>query len=659
MKLKSIELYNIGPYVGRNYFSFSSQNERNTILVGGRNGAGKTTLLKSVRLGLYGSLGYGFRTNSETYLQIVSDLLNDDSKEEEKYSIKISFYLANQFELCEYVIDRSWKYTGNGISEYVQVFRDGVSLSSVETDDFFELLKSQFAPSLMQLCFFDGEEILKITDEKLLSDYLKDLFYNLFDIDLYKSLEESLVEYLYLTSDSDEIVEMKNEVDRLATLSKKKKQKLESLKLELDDYHERSNELKMLNEQLEEEFLRHGGLFYEQQKKVEREIFQIEHDRKESLDVLKTFIGSHLPFYLSIKLFKQLVNQLQKEREYYVSQELSNKISQLHIQELFDKLNIPQQNGDLEHNFKVELIDLLTSDVSVNMIHNLSTGESNRILSIYDQLTKNNLQEIHGKVQEVRSQLKYLRKLRTALENQEKTAEFKDILQEINQNNKKIQALEQDIGELKVKISEFQSDYEETLQQLHDAQQKLSSALREIGSLSEAEKAVNVIRRFKEKQLWNKVADVEHLTLLMINKLSRKTNFISSIKIDIDTFKVHLYDKRQNKLNNILSAGENQLVILALFWASIKASKKKVPIILDTLLGRLDSIHSRAIVETLIPEFGDQVIVLSTDTEINESLYQRLKKFISKEYTLEYNTEERRTEVTECFFDFSKGVSEK
>ena len=42
--------------------------------------------------------------------------------------------------------------------------------------------------------------------------------------------------------------------------------------------------------------------------------------------------------------------------------------------------------------------------------------------------------------------------------------------------------------------------------------------------------------------------------------------------------------------------------------------------------------------------------MFSTNTEIDEELYTTLKPYISKEYLLEYNAEERKTIVNEGYF---------
>lgn len=62
-----------------------------------------------------------------------------------------------------------------------------------------------------------------------------------------------------------------------------------------------------------------------------------------------------------------------------------------------------------------------------------------------------------------------------------------------------------------------------------------------------------------------------------------------------------------------LSAGEQQLMVISILWALAICSKKKLPVIIDTPLSRLDSLHRTALINTYFPNAGEQTIILSTD----------------------------------------------
>ena len=74
-------------------------------------------------------------------------------------------------------------------------------------------------------------------------------------------------------------------------------------------------------------------------------------------------------------------------------------------------------------------------------------------------------------------------------------------------------------------------------------------------------------------------------------------------------------------------------------------SKKKLPVIIDTPLSRLDSLHRTSLITTYFPNAGEQTIILSTDSEIDENYYQLMKENIGDEFTLKYNEKTKSTSI--------------
>ena len=63
MKIKRIQVKNIGPYVNENSFDFDTSDvTKRMVLIGGKNGAGKTTLFNAIKICLYGCIAYGFES---------------------------------------------------------------------------------------------------------------------------------------------------------------------------------------------------------------------------------------------------------------------------------------------------------------------------------------------------------------------------------------------------------------------------------------------------------------------------------------------------------------------------------------------------------------------------------------------------------------------
>ncbi len=94
-----------------------------------------------------------------------------------------------------------------------------------------------------------------------------------------------------------------------------------------------------------------------------------------------------------------------------------------------------------------------------------------------------------------------------------------------------------------------------------------------------------------------------------------------------------------------LSAGEQQLMVISILWALAICSKKKLPVIIDTPLSRLDSLHRTALITTYFPNAGEQTIILSTDSEIDENYYELMRENVGDEFTLKYDEDSKSTSI--------------
>jgi DNA sulfur modification protein DndD len=87
-----------------------------------------------------------------------------------------------------------------------------------------------------------------------------------------------------------------------------------------------------------------------------------------------------------------------------------------------------------------------------------------------------------------------------------------------------------------------------------------------------------------------------------------------------------------------------------MLWALARVSGRPLPVIIDTPLGRLDSDHRRLLVERYFPQASHQVILLSTDTEVDQTYFSSLREHVATAYRLEFDMTERCTTVTPGYF---------
>jgi len=133
--------------------------------------------------------------------------------------------------------------------------------------------------------------------------------------------------------------------------------------------------------------------------------------------------------------------------------------------------------------------------------------------------------------------------------------------------------------------------------------------------------------------------------------LLRKKSMVERILIDPGTFAITLYDSAGGALSKErLSEGEKQVFAISVLWGLARASNRPLPAVIDTPMARLDATHRRNLVERYFPNASHQVVILSTDTEVDRDYYQALQPHIARAYHLSYDEGQRMTVAEEGYF---------
>jgi len=123
-----------------------------------------------------------------------------------------------------------------------------------------------------------------------------------------------------------------------------------------------------------------------------------------------------------------------------------------------------------------------------------------------------------------------------------------------------------------------------------------------------------------------------------LHKLLRKELLITDLRIDPETYAVELRGEGDEELlAGQLSAGERQLLAVALLWGLARAGGQPLPVVIDTPLGRLDGSHRDRLIERYFPQASHQVILLSTDQEIDEQAWSKLRRYVGHAYELAFD----------------------
>jgi DNA sulfur modification protein DndD len=174
--------------------------------------------------------------------------------------------------------------------------------------------------------------------------------------------------------------------------------------------------------------------------------------------------------------------------------------------------------------------------------------------------------------------------------------------------------------------------------------------------MEHARRSQQTLRRFREQIVKQHLSRIEESVTESFRHLLRKQALIKSLHIDPRTYALELRDAEGNVLlPERLSAGERQLLAVSLVWGLAKASRRPLPAVIDTPLGRLDSSHRRHLVERYFPKASHQVLLLSTDEEIRGEYFASLRPAVGHAYLLAYDEQARTSTVQSGYFPKENG----
>lgn len=192
----------------------------------------------------------------------------------------------------------------------------------------------------------------------------------------------------------------------------------------------------------------------------------------------------------------------------------------------------------------------------------------------------------------------------------------------VRAQEERLQQLSAEHRALELRAEQLRRELEQRLQRLAQEHQDNQSTHRVLGA---AARVQQVLAAYAARLKQKKLGQLEELITERFATLARKDGQVQRVELHPETFRLSLFGAGHRPIDKArLSAGEQQLLALAFLWALSVASGRKLPVVIDTPLGRMDSAHRRRLVERYFPNASHQVVLLSTDEEINEAHHRRL-----------------------------------
>ena len=648
MILDQIKLTNFAIYKGEHSISLTPKNKKPIILFGAYNGSGKTTLLEGLQLVLYGKLAKTAGRGKQPYEQYLSSLINNKVSKKQGAGISLNFRTREGGKETAIEITRTWQEATSGIKENFEVIKNGVfdPISSERWGEFVE----EFMPSeISELFFFDGEKIEGLADPISSSSMLKSGIYSLLGINsidnLIKSLSQIEKRKALEIANKDDKSSIENEEALAKTLSNKLsaiETEAGSLRTELDITENKITKI-------EGEMKVSGADLLIKRHQLQETLATLT-EKKKSLNNELIELASGLSPLLMIK---NLITNLRKKI----------KDGSGHNQKTFE---ITQKEFKLlENSFSKQVNDVNFSSILNKLI-------SSRIQEI-DIESKGSLNDINlseiphdeemdGCLTTIKTKLSDLEKVNFELETTNKNLHAVPAEEKVKHLIESLNSLRIEKIKLETKIAIVNENQSSAKAELEKVSKILTNKFSEIASkntatkigeriLSHTQKSRNTLLKFKEALIDSHIESLGSSITSCFQSLHRKKDLNLHFNIQPSDFSLHIItNDGQEMPSSKLSAGERQLLAVAILWALAKSSGKTLPTVIDTPLGRLDGPHREKLIKNYFPMASSQVLIFSTDEEVNEKYYKALKPHISAEYKINYDEKSQSSSFEEGYF---------
>ncbi len=664
MIFTALSLTDFGLFRGAHTISLAPKPGRPVILFGGKNGAGKSTLFEAVRLCLYGQKAFNGSISKEGYLSYLNSRIHSNPTlliQPTVASIALDFNYAEAGHIHAYRITRSWERKGTQkIQEQLDVSRDGKALDEVSDEYWQDFVRDMVPPGISQLFFFDGEKIQHLAEDGSDQISLCDATKSLLGLDVIDRLQADIGYYISRQirpslddETSGEVKKLENERDVInAEISK--------LSLYRENLQSKLSEQRCSIQRVETKVASAGGGFSKNRENLIQKKATIKAAITQHEAALRQLCAGMLPFALVPELCEQVSKQLSEE-ESIIHTEAGIKLLRMARKELIRRITtaplLPSIPVATKKKVRVQLTELVKRPLDMELtvhddpIHSVSASERRQMQQWLQQVRAEAPIFIKAMGRELESFHRDLTKIELSLKKIPADEIIKPLLGELNGLHHHFAELESQVKEVEHQIVTLEARLGEVTRLL----QKQIAMCMERDSVKSrtrlASKVQTVLSDYQAALLEKKVQELQDAVSRSFNMLCRKKDSVRRIAIDPKDFSVTLYDREGRPIpKSQLSAGEKQIYAVSTLWALGKISGRPLPIMIDTPLGRLDSDHRKLLVREYFPSASHQVIILSTDTEIDRTYFTDLKKSVTQSYSLEFDPAEYSTKIAKGYW---------
>jgi DNA sulfur modification protein DndD len=642
MKISRLILHNFGIYANTNTLELAS--EKPVILIGGMNGRGKTTLLEAILLALYGRRSFAVTDSKlsfphylarsvnkadgslETFIELMFDLSSDEGTD--NYSVKRLWSLQTAIPALKTIVQK------NGL--YDQILSDNWDLF-VE-----EMIPSAIAPFF----FFDGEKIAELAtsdNESQMKNSIKNLLgINVIDQSITDIRKIIMSKKYTMKTDTHaiEIAEYEEKVKKAEIEVREANSEVGLLEIKKSRLSEKLNDA-------ENAFAAMGGSLASNRVDIVLRQSVIQEKLEEVNSQILELASGDLPLLMTLPLMKDMFIVSEAEKDQKAIQIALEQLPALYSE--FDK----GRGHDIV--FK-EFFDFVKSNTKeLETVYNLSESgfyQLQALCSTFLTLHRENAIRLLKQRQRLLAEKDEIENyLSIDVDEDATTKKYDEILgltTELATVNEQLRLAQKLADSKKTTVEELKH---QQLKVIEKAVSSIEDSTDTKRIITYAGYSINLLQAYKIRLQESKTEILAQTITDCFKKIATKQNLISEIKIEPVTLSFIYLDSEGVPIDrSSFSAGEKQLLVISMLWALGICSKKKLPVIIDTPLARLDSAHRETLITNYFPKASDQTILLSTDSEVYGNYYDLIRAYVEKEYTLVYNDVTKQTTVHKGYF---------
>lgn len=678
MIIRSLTLENWGPYAGTQRLEFATPRDgQNVHLVMGNNGGGKTTLLQAMIVCMHGRESVKVLDSDEplrrenhqlTYDRMLRDKLSQTGEAGPDGERQMALTLELEEEGGRpFIISRRWWFdAGNPEQpeESVTVTVNGEPYAPTSgakddrDDEINALVQARMPVNITKFFFFDGEKIQSIAQSDPGMEVVRGLD-SLLGFHLIEQLSKDIkkAEQDFRGTEREEIKVSKELTALRADVAQ--------IELELKGFESDLAEWRGELEEIDDEIrvLQHRGSVSptgDRKSKLDliQEIKEREGERARLRREVAKKVAELAPAFPADAV-SGAIARVQGEQALRTWQSQLDQLAP-EAEKLIDRVLGPSapasnppltdaQSGFYRERVRVEWQHILQPPPEeapdVPWFEEFSSDELTAVGRYLGQLVHRTQDDIRDRLAQDQELFQVAQRLQERVDNYEANAQEQAEVE-------RLQSLHERRGQLNGEIERIGTEHSLRSNDLSDKKSELAKKEAQAAGLSLVEECINVssdieatLKEFRDELRRSRVTELERKIEEMMASLAHKgSGLVDDVDIDPVDFRLIFKNAAGNEVSQP-SAGEKEILALSMIWALGQISRRDLPVVIDTPLGRLDQTHRSNVVGRFLPQAANQVIVLATDAEMDDGRIAMLQDHMVDLHHLDHDPDRSVTTI--------------